>query len=127
MRRVYKRGFVFRATVVVTVVASVVIALSIAPAVQAHRGSVGSTAGSKAALTKCGTIKGASGTYTDVRVSGMSCKAATKLLKAGGPVQAHYKCTFKYTATTFTPTCHKKTSKGTKTITYTGKLAGGKG
>jgi hypothetical protein len=126
VRGVYTRGFVFRATTGVTVVASVLIALSIAPAVQAHRGPVGSTAGSRTALIKCGTIKGPFGAYKNVRVSGMSCKAAKKLIEAGGPVQAHYKCTFKYTATTFTPTCHKKTAKGTETITYTGRLAGGK-
>lgn len=126
MRRGYACGFVFRATTGGTVVASVLIALSIAPAVQAHRGPAGSTAGSKSALTKCGTIKGPFGTYKNVRVSGMSCKAGKKLIETGGPVQAHYKCTFKYTATTFTPTCHKKTAKGTETITYTGTLAGGK-
>jgi hypothetical protein len=117
---------VLRTTTGVTVVVSVLLALSIAPPVQAHRGPSAFTAGSKTAWVKCGTIKGPFGTYKDVRVSGMSCKAAKKLIEAGGPVQAHYKCTFKYTATTFTPTCHKKTTDGTKSITYTGKLSGGK-
>jgi hypothetical protein len=74
------------------------------------------------ALARCGNVKGPFGEYKNVRVRGMSCKQAKKLIKQGGPVQAHYKCTFRYGKTTFTPSC----TKGKRYITYTGKLAGGK-